>query len=71
MALTEAQLEAMKDSLQTAMFKGITRVSFQDRTVDYASIDSMRKALADLNDELATVTSSTPTRRSFAAFSRE
>jgi hypothetical protein len=71
MALTSTQLETMKDALQTAMFKGITRVTFQDRTVDYATVGDMRKALSDLNDELASVTSTVPTRRSFAAFSRE
>jgi hypothetical protein len=71
MALTQTQLETMKDALQSALFKGVRRVTFQDRTVDYATTDDMRKALSDLNDELGAVTSSTPTRRSFAAFSRE
>ena len=71
MALTQTQLETMKDALQSALFKGVRRVAFQDRTVDYATTDDMRKALSDLNDELGAVTSSAPTRRSFAAFSRE
>jgi Tfp pilus assembly protein PilF len=57
----------MKDSLQTAMYKGVRRVQFVDRSVDYQSIDDMRKALADLDDQLSTDRSE---RRSYAAFSK-
>lgn len=70
MALTQSQLETMRDALQTSMYKGVKRVTFQDRTVDYATIDEMRKALANLTDQLGSL-SATPSRRSFAAFSRE
>lgn len=69
MALTLAQLEAMRDALVTNISTGVRSTSFQDRRVDYQSVDDMRKALADIESEIATV-GSTFTRRSYAAFSK-
>lgn len=71
MALTQAQLEAMQVALQTALYNGVRSVTFQDRTVQYASVDDMRKALSDLGDQITALGSTTPSRRSYAAFSRE
>lgn len=71
MALTQSQLEAMQVALQTAMYNGVRSVTFQDRTVQYASVDDMRKALSDLGDQINSLASTTPSRRSYAAFSRE
>lgn len=71
MALTQTQLETMQDALQTALYQGVRSVTFQDRTVNYASVDEMRRALTDLSDQIAALGTTVPSRRSFAAFSRE
>ena len=70
MALTSEQLQAMRDALQTSLFKGIRSITMQDRTISYSSVDEMRKALNDLNDQIASTSSSTTPRRSYAAFSK-
>lgn len=69
MALTATQLEGMRDALQAAIYSGVRSVSFADRRTDYASVDEMRKALADLNNQIAAQTA-TPVRTSYAAFTR-
>ena len=71
MALTQTQLETMQVALQTALYQGVRSVTFQDRTVQYASVDEMRRALTDLSDQIASLGTTGPSRRSFAAFSRE
>lgn len=70
MALTEAQLIAMREALVTAMVSGTRSVTFQDRSITYQNIDDMRKALAALDDETLLATGVTPSRRSYAAFSK-
>ncbi len=61
----------MQVALQTALYQGVRSVTFQDKTVNYASVDDMRKALSDLGDQITSLGSSAPSRRSYAAFSRE
>jgi len=70
MALSSTQLEAFRDALQTAMFKGIRSITFQDRRIDYASVDEMRKALQSLNDQINTANSTTTVRRSYISFNK-
>lgn len=69
MALTLSQLEAMRDALVTQISTGVRSTSFQDKRVDYQSVDDMRKALADIESSIAAA-NSTFTRRSYAAFSK-
>lgn len=69
MALTSTQLEAARDALQNAIYSGVRSVSFQDRRTDYATVDEMRKALSDLNNQIA-AQFGIPNRRSYAAFSK-
>jgi hypothetical protein len=69
MALTATQLESMRDALQAAIYSGVRSVSYADRRTDYASVDEMRKALADLNNQIA-AQSSTPIRTSYATFTK-
>ena len=69
MALTSTQLEAARDALQTAIYSGVRSVSFADRRTDYASVDEMRRALADLNNQISALTSA-PVRTAYAAFSK-
>jgi len=40
--------------LEKAIASGKTRVSFGDRTVEYADLDAMRRARREMLDELAT-----------------
>lgn len=70
MALTTAQLQEMKDALQTALYRGVRKVTFQDRSTEYASVDEMRRALSDLDAQIAASSTTTPSRRSYAAFSK-
>lgn len=42
--------------LERAIASGKTRVSFGDRTVEYADLDAMRRARREMLDELATDT---------------
>ena len=44
-----SELLAMRDALDRAIFAGVRRVQMLDRAVDYASVDEMRKARADLD----------------------
>ena len=46
------ELQAARDTLQRAIFSGVRRVQFTDRSVEYNSVDDMRKALADLDAQL-------------------
>ena len=70
MALSSQQLQEMKDALETALYRGVRKVTFQDRSTEYASVDEMRRALSDLNAQIAASSSTPPSRRSYAAFSK-
>jgi hypothetical protein len=71
MALQLAELQSMRDTLQRAIFSGTRRVQFSDRSVEYNSVDDMRKALADLNAEIAKASGPAPSSFSLAMHSRD
>lgn len=71
MALTSTQLETARDTLRSAIYAGVSSVHFIDRRVDYQTVEEMRKALADLNDQIAGLTGTAVVRRSYAAFSKQ
>ena len=66
-----SELLSARDTLQRAIFSGTRRVQFADRAVDYDSIDDKRKALADINAEIAKASGPTPSSFSLAVHSRE
>ena len=66
-----SELLSERDTLQRAIFSGIRRVQFADRAVDYDSIDDKRKALADINAEIAKASGPAPSSFSLAVHSRE
>ena len=66
-----SELLSARDTLQRAIFSGTRRVQFADRAVEYDSIDDKRKALADINAEIAKASGPAPTSFSLAVHSRE
>jgi hypothetical protein len=66
-----SELLSARDTLQRAIFSGTRRVQFADRAVDYDCIDDKRKALADINAEIAKVSGPAPSSFSLAVHSRE
>ena len=66
-----SELLSARDTLQRAIFSGTRRVQFADRAVEYDSIDDKRKALADINAEIAKVSGPAPSSFSLAVHSRE
>jgi hypothetical protein len=66
-----SELLSARDTLQRAIFSGTRRVQFADRAVDYDSIDDKRKALADINAEIAKASGPAPSSFSLAVHSRE
>ena len=66
-----SELLSERDTLQRAIFSGTRRVQFADRAVDYDSIDDKRKALADINAEIAKASGPAPSSFSLAVHSRE
>ena len=69
--ITAAELQALRDTLQRAIFSGTLRVQFADRMVEYNSVDNMRKALADLDTAIAKASGATPSSFSLATHSRD
>ena len=65
------ELQTMRDTLQRAIYSGARRVQFTDRTVEYNSVDDMRKALADLDMQIAKAAGAFPSSFSLATHSRE
>ena len=66
-----SELLSARDTLQRAIFSGTRRVQFADRAVDYDSIDDKRKALADINAEIAKASGATTPSFSLATHSRD
>ena len=66
-----SELLSARDTLQRAIFSGTRRVQFADRAVEYDSIDDKRKALADINAEIAKASGPAPSSFSLAVHSRE
>ena len=65
------ELQSMRDTLQRAIFSGTLRVQFSDRSVEYTTVDNMRKALADLDAAIAKAAGATPFSFSLAMHSRD
>ena len=65
------ELQSMRDTLQRAMFSGTLRVQFSDRSVEYTTVDNMRKALADLDAAIGKTSGTTPSSFSLATHSRD
>ena len=65
------ELQSMRDTLQRAIFSGTLRVQFTDHMVEFASVDDMRKALADLDTAIATASGATPSSFRLAMHSRD
>lgn len=65
------ELQAMRDTLQRAIFSGTRRVQFTDRAVEYNSVDDMRKALADIDSAISKMSGPVPSSFSLAMHSRE
>jgi len=49
--------------LERAIASGKTRVSFGDRTVEYADLDAMRRARREMLDEIAAASPTTARKR--------
>ncbi len=69
--IAPSELQAQRDALQRAIFSGTRRVQYADRAVEYAGIDEMRKALADLDAAIAKASGSAPSSFSLATHSRD
>jgi len=65
------ELQAIRDTLQRAIFSGTRRVQFTDRAVEYNSVDDMRKALADIDTAISKASGPTPSSFSLAMHSRD
>lgn len=62
MALPLNELEDMLDALKRARFSGVNRITFQDRTLSYASGAELDAAISKLEDEIAVASSTTRSR---------
>ena len=66
-----SELQAMRDTLQRAIFSGTLRVQFGERAVEYTSVEDRQKALADLDAAIAKASGATPSSFSLAMHSRD
>jgi hypothetical protein len=66
-----SELLAMRDALDRAIFAGVRRVQMPDRAVDYASVDEMRKARADLDARINEASNTVPPPFTLATHSRD
>ena len=66
-----SELLAMRDALDRAIFAGVRRVQMPDRAVDYASVDEMRKARADLDTRINAASNTVPSSFTLATHSRD
>jgi len=65
------ELQSMLDALKRAKYAGLRRVQFTDRLVEYNTVDDMRKAIADLEMEIAARNGQAPSAFSLASHSRD
>ena len=65
------ELQASRDTLQRAMMSGVRRVQFKDQSVEYGTIDEQRKALADLDAQIANLMGAAAPRFHLSTHSRE
>ncbi len=66
MAFTSSQIT----TLEAHIAKGVTRVDYGDRQVQYGSISEMLRLLAVMRGEVSAASASPPPRRSFVSFNR-
>jgi roadblock/LC7 domain-containing protein len=59
MAYTESQLEA----LEVALASGTLRVTFEGRSIEYRSVDELKKAIAEVKAALAAADPAQPRSR--------
>ena len=59
MAYTQTQLEA----LEQALASGTLRVTYEGRTVEYRSVDELKKAIAEVKAAMAATDPATPRSR--------
>jgi roadblock/LC7 domain-containing protein len=59
MAYTQTQLEA----LEQALASGTLRVTYEGRTVEYRSVDELKKAIAEVKAAMAAADPATPRSR--------
>ncbi|MEM1299534.1 MAG: hypothetical protein AAGH68_09660 [Pseudomonadota bacterium] len=57
MALSVAQLQGLRDALETARYRGVPEVEYDGERIAYKSENDMRQALADLDRQIAALTS--------------
>ncbi|HPT27530.1 MAG TPA: hypothetical protein PLZ95_14015 [Bryobacteraceae bacterium] len=67
MAYTQSQLEA----LEAALASGTLRVSFEGRSVEYRSVDEIKKALAEVKAALAAADPATPRTRMIRVYTEK
>jgi hypothetical protein len=69
--ITAAEMQSMLDALKRAKYAGVRRVQFTDRAVEYQSMDEIRKAIVDLESEIAAQGTAAPSAFSLATHSRD
>lgn len=62
MALTTEQLQAKRDALVNRIADGVKAQAIGDKSITFADIDQMQKALAVLDSEIANTSSSRTNR---------
>lgn len=66
MAWTQAELDALK----SAYAQGVTRVSYEGKTVEYASGDDLRRRIREIEGEIAATSGKKKPVAGFVRFSR-
>ena len=69
--ITVTEMQTMLDALKRAKYAGVRRVQFTDRAVEYNSMDDIRKAIVDLEAEIAALGNAAPSSFSLAMHSRD
>ena len=69
--ITAAEMQTMLDALKRAKYAGVRRVQFTDRAVEYNSMDDIRKAIVDLEAEIAALGTAAPSGFTLAMHSRD
>jgi roadblock/LC7 domain-containing protein len=64
MPYTQTQLEA----LEAALASGTLRVSFEGRSLEYRSVDELKKAIAEVKAAMAAADSARPRSRVIRAY---
>lgn len=70
MAQTLTQLQAARDKLWARISSGVRSTRFQDRSIDYQSVDDMRKALDALDLQIGAASGTPAMRHSYVVFAK-